>query len=82
MKYKEFIKGKGMITLFRKSGYDTNLVDEFRTSCECCNCEGGDCEKFMSRENPKPWKITMLQYMVYYACKSGCGLWNIDANGA
>ena len=38
MKYKEPIKGKGMRTLFRKSGYETYLVDEFRTSCKCCNC--------------------------------------------
>jgi len=56
MKYKEPIKGKGMRTLFRKSGYETYLVDEFRTSCKCCNCNGGDCAKFMLRENPKPWK--------------------------
>ena len=49
MKYKEPIKGEGMITLFGKWGYETYLVDEFRTSCKCCNCNGGDCEKRRER---------------------------------
>ena len=52
MKFKEPIKGKGMRTLFRKSGFETYLVDEFRTSCKCAKCEGGECVKFMVRENP------------------------------
>lgn len=82
MKYKEPIKGKGIRTLFRKSGYDTYLVDEFRTSCKCCNCEGGDCEKFMIRENPKPWKNNYALVHGLLRCKSGCGLWNRDVNGA
>ena len=28
---------------------------EFRTSCKCSKCEGGDCKKFLVRENPKPY---------------------------
>jgi hypothetical protein len=40
MKYKEPIKGKDIRSLFKKSGYDIYLVDEFRTSCKCCNYEG------------------------------------------
>ena len=56
MKYKEPIKGRGIRTLFKKNGYKTYLVDEFRTSCKCSKCEGGDCNKFMIRENPKPYK--------------------------
>jgi len=82
MKYKEPIKGKGMRTLFRKSGYETYLVDEFRTSCKCCNCNGGDCEKFMLRKNPKPWKKNNTLVHGLLRCKSGCGLWNRDTNGA
>ena len=39
-----------------KNGFKTYLVDEFRTSCKCSKCEGGDCNKFMIRENPKPYK--------------------------
>ena len=31
MKFKEATKGKGMRTLFRKAGFQTYLVDEFRT---------------------------------------------------
>ena len=55
MKFKEPIKGRGIRTLFRKKGYKTYLVDEFRTSCKCSKCEGGDCKKFLVRENPKPY---------------------------
>jgi len=50
MKYKEATKGKGMRTLFRKAGFQTYLVDEFRTSRMCCKCEGGSCIKTMVRE--------------------------------
>lgn len=71
-----------MRTLFRKSGYETYLVDEFRTSCKCCNCNGGDSEKFMLRENPKPWKKNYALVHGLLRCKSGCGLWNRDTNGA
>ena len=82
MKYKEPIKGKGIRTLFRKSGYNTYLVDEFRTSCKCCNCEGGECKKFMIRKSPKPWKDYNALVHGLLRCKSGCGLWNRDVNGA
>ena len=82
MKYKEPIKGKGIRNLFKKSGYNTFLVDEYRTSCKCCNCEGGDCEKFMIRKNPKPWKDNNALVHGLLRCKSGCGLWNRDVNGA
>jgi hypothetical protein len=82
MKYKEPIKGKGIRNLFKKSGYNTFLVDEYRTSCKCCNCEGGDCEKFMIRKNPKPWKHNNALVHGLLRCKSGCGLWNRDVNGA
>jgi hypothetical protein len=82
MKYKEPIKGKGIRTLFRKSGYDTYLVDEYRTSCKCCNCEGGECKKFMVRDNPRPYKNNTILVHGLLRCKSGCGLWNRDVNGA
>jgi hypothetical protein len=82
MKYKEPIKGKGMRTLFRKSGYNTYLVDEYRTSCKCCNCEGGECKTFMVRKSPKPWKDYDALVHGLLRCKSGCGLWNRDVNGA
>jgi hypothetical protein len=54
--FKEATKGKGMRTLFRKAGFQTYLVDEFRTSCRCSKCEIGICKKTMVRENPKPYR--------------------------
>ena len=50
MKFKEATKGKGMRTLFRKAGFQTYLIDEFRTSCRCSKCETGICAKNMVME--------------------------------
>jgi hypothetical protein len=93
MKYKEPTLGKGIRTLFRKNNYTVFLVDEFRTSCKCSNCNGGVCEKFRVRKNPRPKpKKNILGKEIKYdemrlihgllRCKSGCGLWNRDRNGS
>jgi hypothetical protein len=82
MKYKEPTLGKGMRTLFRKNNYKVFLVDEFRTSCKCSNCEGGICEKFRIRQNPNKKKYEMRLIHGLLRCKSGCGLWNRDRNGS
>jgi hypothetical protein len=82
MKYKEATKGKGMRTLFRKAGFQTYLVDEFRTSCRCSKCEIGICKKTMVRENPKPYKSGNVLIHGLICCKNGCGYWNRDVNGA
>jgi len=82
MKFKEPIKGKGMRTLFRKSGYQTYLVDEFRTSCKCSKCEDGRCDKYITRPNPRPYRDNL--YLVHGAtmCKTCLVRWNRDCNGA
>jgi hypothetical protein len=82
MKYKEPTIGKGMRTLFRKNNYTVYLVDEFRTSCKCSNCNGGICKKFRIRENPTPNKDDLRLVHGLLRCKSGCGLWNRDRNGS
>lgn len=82
MKFKEPTKGKGMRTLFRKSGFQTYLVDEFRTSCRCSKCEVGICSKTMVRENPKPFRDGCILVHGLICCKNGCGYWNRDTNGA
>ena len=82
MKYKEPIRGKGMRTLFRKNGFQTYLVDEFRTSCKCSSCEGGSCDKFMLRENPKPFRNGFNLSWGLLKCKTCDGVWNRDCNGA
>ena len=56
MKYKEPTKGKGIRKLFRENDYKVYLVDEYRTSCMCSKCCEGKCEKFITREDPKPYK--------------------------
>jgi len=82
MKFKEPIKGKGMRILFRKNGYKTYLVDEFRTSCKCSKCDGGKCEKFMVRENPKPFRDNLRLVHGLLSCKNCANVWNRDCNGA
>jgi len=82
MKFKEATKGKGMRTLFRKAGFQTYLVDEFRTSCMCSNCEIGICKKTMVRKNPKPYRNGNIIVHGLICCKNGCGYWNRDVNGA
>jgi hypothetical protein len=95
MKYKEPTLGKGIRTLFRKNNYKVFLVDEFRTSCKCSNCNGGVCEKFRVRKNPRPKpkknkensknEIKYDEMRLIHGllrCKSGCGLWNRDRNGS
>lgn len=82
MKFKEATKGKGMRTLFRKAGFQTYLVDEFRTSCMCSKCDIGICKKTMVRENPKPYRSGNVLIHGLICCKNGCGYWNRDVNGA
>jgi hypothetical protein len=82
MKYKEPTKGKGLRNLFRKNRYDIYLVDEFRTSCRCSKCEGGECNKFLTRRNPKPYKNNLRLVHGLLSCKSCYNVWNRDCNGA
>ena len=68
------------------------LVDKFRTSCKCSKCDGGVCEKFMVRKNPRPKPKENPKKEIKYdemrlvhgllRCKSGCGSWNRDRNGS
>ena len=82
MKFKEATKGKGIRTLFRKAGFQTYLVDEFRTSCRCSKCEIGICAKNMVMENPRPYRNGRVLVHGLIRCKNGSGYWNRDTNGA
>ena len=84
MKYKEPTKGIGMRKLFRQNNYKVYLVDEFRTSCMCsiCKTEIGRCEKIQIRKNPKPYKSGNILVHGLLKCKTCCGVWNRDVNGA
>lgn len=63
MKYKEATKGKGMRTLFRKAGFQTYLVDEFRRSCMCSKCEIGICKKLWLGKTQNHTELETLSYM-------------------
>jgi len=81
MKFKEPTKGKGIRRLFKKTGYSTYLVDEFRTSCRCSKC-GDICVKNMVRKNPRPYRQGSVLVHGLLHCKKECGYWNRDVNGA
>jgi hypothetical protein len=84
MKYKEASKGVGMRKLFRQNGYKVFLVDEFRTSCMCSSCqnENAKCEKFLIRENPKPYRSGNILIHGLLTCKKCSSVWNRDVNSA
>ena len=42
----------------------------------------GDCNKFMIRENPKPYKNNLGFIHGLIACKKCSNVWNRDCNGA
>jgi hypothetical protein len=71
-----------MRTLFRKVGFQTYLVDEYRTSCRCSKCEIGVCVKNMVGKNPRPYRSGNILIHGLICCKNGCGYWNRDVNGA
>lgn len=82
MKYKEPTKGKSIRSLFRRNGYKLYLVDEFRTSCKCSKCDGGNCKNFMVRKNPKPKKDNLILVHGLLSCKNCSNIWNRDTNSA
>lgn len=59
-----------MITLFRKAGFQTYLVDEFRTRCTCSKCEIGICAKNMVMENTIPSKTGSFSFMDRFVVKT------------
>jgi hypothetical protein len=81
MKFKEPIKGKGFRSLFRKNNYKVYLVDEFRTSCRCSNCEN-ECSKFRKCRNPRPNKNNSILSHGALMCKTCSALWNRDENSS
>ena len=75
-------RGKSIRSLFRHNGYKLYLVDEFRTSCKCSKCDGGNCKNFMVRKNPKPKKDNLILVHGLLSCKNCSNIWNRDTNSA
>jgi len=73
------VKHKGLFPDF----FSSSMIDIiFRTSCKCSKCEGASCEKFMVRENQKPYKSGDILVHGLTKCKTCLGVWNRDVNGA
>ena len=55
VKYHEPIRNKGMIRMLKKNGFDVYLINEFKTSPVCPDCEGA-LKKFCTVANPRPYR--------------------------
>ncbi len=73
--------------MFRRAGFDVLLLDEYKTSKVCPDCERETVETFKRRENPKPWRNDVVTVHGLLRCQSefcqqSCGhesrLWNRD----
>ncbi len=96
VKFQPPTKGKGMRRIFSKGGYQTFLIDEFRTSKMCSFCCGGDgkegsgeCEylkdeegKKIKRDSPRPWIKDKVVVHGLLKCNTCMRLWNRDFNSA
>lgn len=84
MKFKEPTKGVGMRKIFRQYGYKVYLVNEFRTSCQCCDCEteNSKCEKFLKRQISRSESEEIRTIHGLLKCTTCSGVWNRDCNGA
>ncbi len=83
MKFKEPTKGKSFRSLFRKAGYQVFLVDEYKTSKQCCNCKNtiSICEKFLKIPSPRPWKRNVeITCHGLVKCKTCKTMFNRDVN--
>ena len=86
-RFNEPVKGKGFRQLFRKAGYQVFLVDEFKTSkmCSECQADGAICETFRHVKNPKPKSRQRFPTITCHGLVrcTNCGrLWNRDPNAA
>ncbi|KAI7905402.1 uncharacterized protein BX663DRAFT_280897 [Cokeromyces recurvatus] len=55
VKFQESTRNKGLINMLKKNDFKVYLVDEFRTSSFCPNCENR-LEKFKLIDNPRPFQ--------------------------
>lgn len=55
VKFQEPTKNKGFIKLLKKNGFEVYLMDEFRTSSHCPNCES-TLKNFKTVVNPRPYQ--------------------------
>ena len=83
MKFKEPTKGKSFRNLFRKAGYQVYLIDEYKTSKQCCNCKKMNAinEKFLKIKSPRPWrKNTEILCNGLVKCTTCKTMFNRDTN--
>jgi len=61
MKGLESTINKKFRRIFRNAGYETYLINEFRTS-KLCNCCHNELEKFMERPSKKPKSLDKVYF--------------------
>ena len=49
-------KTKGFRTMFERANFDVFLVEEYRTSSVCPDCQRRNLKPFKKRRSPRPWR--------------------------
>ncbi|CEG81979.1 hypothetical protein RMATCC62417_16113 [Rhizopus microsporus] len=82
VKFHEPIRNKGLIQMLKKSDFDLYLINEYKTSSLCPDCEG-KLEKSKIIDNPRPYRrkdMSKVKCNGLLRCKdhSPNKLWNRD----
>jgi len=83
-KYKEPVKGKGNRLMLRKYGYETYLVDEYKTSKQCNGCKDANATTatFLKKTYVKKGKTHSQFIHGLLKCKTCNRVWNRDVNSS
>ena len=71
-------KTKGYRTMFERANFDVFLVDEYRTSSVCPDCQTRNLKPFKKRRSPRPWRrySTALVHGLLRCNNERCNEWS------
>ncbi len=74
MKYQKSTKSKGWIVLFRRHGIKVYLIDEYRTSSVCPDCDEDIVKDLKKRPSSRPWKRAQGKQETVHGLLGCCNL--------
>ena len=80
-------KGIGWLRAFRKKGFDVFLIDEYRSSKKCAQCQAtedkvGINKPFLPIINPRPGKKNQKLCHGVVKCQTCATIWDRDENAS
>ncbi|PHZ07647.1 uncharacterized protein RHIMIDRAFT_303395 [Rhizopus microsporus ATCC 52813] len=67
VKFHESIRNKGFIQMLKQSGFNLYLINEYKASSLCPDCEG-KLEKFKIIDNPRPYRRKDMSKVKAMSC--------------